>query len=208
MSEAESIEPPHTPRVPKGWLALAVVFGLFVAWRMLAPSPSQVANEHPGIGKKLSLVSLQPLTFIGDNVSLDDLQGKVVVLNFWGTWCPPCQRELPHIAELAQRYRENSRCRVLAVSCGNSGPDPSSSLPELQIETAALLAERHIELPVYADPNLRTRRAVNDAAGFDGYPTTLVLDAGGVIRGVWTGYAPGDEHAVAELVEQLLSAET
>ncbi|HVX15817.1 MAG TPA: TlpA disulfide reductase family protein [Pirellulales bacterium] len=208
MSDVESIEPSHTPRIPRVWLALAFVFALFAAWRILAPSPSQVGSGNPGVGKKLSTLSLQPLTFIGDDISLDDLQGDVVVLNFWGTWCPPCRTELPHVAELARRYRQNEHCRVLAVSCGSSGPDSSDSLPELQSETAALLAARHIDLSVYADLDLRTRKAVNDAVGFRGYPTTLVLDAGGVIRGVWTGYAPGDEQAVAELVEQLLSAET
>ena len=196
------------PRWPRLWILLAGAAGLLAVWLAMPTQPilRKSGARHPGVGKKLPALSLRPLTFAGDVVALDDVEGQVVVLNFWGTWCPPCQKELPHVAELARHYADSDRCRVLAVSCGDgrSGPDPTSSLPELQIETAQLLDATRIALPVYADPDARTRRAVQQTVGFDGYPTTLVLDSQGVVRGVWTGYGPGDETEVAELVESLL----
>ena len=210
MTEVEFSESPQPRRLPWFWLALALLAGLVAFWLAVSPTPvaRQSGGEHPGIGKPLPLLALRPLTFAGDVISLDDLQGQVVVLNFWGTWCGPCRFELPHVAELARRYEDNSHCRVLAVSCGSSGRDPVSSLPDLQMDTAQMLETMHIDMPVYADPDIQTRRAVNDTVGFDGYPTTLVLDSKGIIRGVWTGYAPGEENDVAQLVERLLSGET
>jgi thiol-disulfide isomerase/thioredoxin len=210
MTQPESSQAPQWGRPPIVWLLLAVAAGLLTLW--LAVPTDKVLNQvglnkvgpnHEGVGTKLATLSLRPLTFAGNDLTLDNLQSRVVVLNFWGTWCPPCREELPHVAELARKYKQNERCRVLAVSCGG-GADPISAMPELQSETARLLAARHIELPVYADPEAVTRRAVEEAVGFDGYPTTLVLDSQAVIRGIWTGYAPGEEKSVAELVEQML----
>ena len=189
--------PTPKPRAAWLWLVLAAVAGLWLVRSAL--------TTHAGEGKKLASLSLQPLTFAGDSVALDDLRGKVVVLNFWGPWCPPCRMELPHVAELARHYAGNDRCHVLAVACGARQPDPVSSLPELKQQTEELLSTMEIELAVYADPDARTRRAVSEAAGFSGYPTTLVLDPQGVVRRVWTGYAPGDEQQLAQVVASLLA---
>jgi len=62
-----------------------------------------------------------------------------------------------------------------------------------------------VDLPTYADPRSVARAAVDAVAGFDGYPTTLILDRQGVIRGVWVGYAPGAERQMQRLIEQLLA---
>ncbi|HQU42070.1 MAG: hypothetical protein B7Z73_09055 [Planctomycetia bacterium 21-64-5] len=206
--DIDSEVPPSRPRLPWFWIVLAVGAGLLVlrlsASGPLAPSARNAGGAHPGVGKRLTSLSLRPLTFAGDPLTLDDLAGKVVVLNFWGTWCPPCRDELPHVAELAEHYRNDDRCRVLAVSCGSGGPDPVSDLPELHMNTQQLLESMHLELPSYADPDGRTRRAVAQAVGFDGYPTTLVVDAQGVVRGIWTGYGPGVEKEIATLVATLL----
>jgi thiol-disulfide isomerase/thioredoxin len=191
--------PAPKPRVPWLWLVLAAAAGLLFFRSALT------THTGEGEGKKLASLSLEPLTFAGDRLALDDLKGKVVVLNFWGPWCPPCRMELPHVAELADRYAGNERCRVLAVSCGGGQPDPVSSLPELKEETKDLLSKMGLELAVYADPEAYTRRAVNEAVGFKGYPTTLVLDPQGVIRRFWIGYADGEEQEVAQLVALLLA---
>jgi thiol-disulfide isomerase/thioredoxin len=203
----EQSEPAPTARLPRVWLVLAALAGAGALWLALSPAsaPRPLGGQNAAVGKQLPLLSLRPLTFAGDVISLEDVKGQVVVLNFWGTWCPPCRMELPHVAELDGRYKENSKVRVLAVSCGGSGSDPVSYLPDLQMETTELLKTMHIDLPAYADPDLRTRRAVKDTAGFQGYPTTLVLDPQGVIRGVWTGYADGYENQMAELIERLLA---
>lgn len=196
---------PRTTNVPWLWMILAVAVGILtLRLTLLPPVRSQLGVQHPGVGKKMPELWLQPLTFAGDAISLEDLKGQVVVLNFWGTWCPPCQLELPHVAELARHYANDERCRVLAVSCGPQTGDPESLLPDLQLETTATLEAARLKLRTYADPDMRTRMALHESIGFESYPTTLVFDGDGIIRGVWDGYAPGDEKDIAELVESLL----
>ena len=92
---------------------------------------------------------------------------------------------------------------VLAVSCGggNNAGDLQSTAPD---ETAAFIAQQKADLPIYFDPGGQTRRAVAAAVGFSVYPTTLVLDRSGKIRGTWDGYAPGRELEMDQLIQQLV----
>ncbi|MGH7138807.1 MAG: TlpA family protein disulfide reductase [Pirellulales bacterium] len=189
-------------RLPKFWLLLALLALLVVVWSALRP------NEPKETATPLEALSVRPLTFSGEEVTLDDVKGQVVVLNFWGTWCPPCREELPHIAALANHYKADTRCRVLAVSCGGAGNDPAASMAELKAETSEFLEAKGLELTVYADPYRRTRLAVKNAVGFDGYPTTLVLDPSGRIRRVWTGYDPSVVEEIARTVDGLLPGAT
>lgn len=157
---------------------------------------------HPAIGSKLVFLSLQPLTGDAQPVELDQLQGKVSLINFWGTWCPPCRLEFPHIVALYKRLQERGDFQLLAVSCGNAEED----LAELRNETTAFLEQQKADLPTYYDPDFQTRKAVVLAGGGSGfgYPTTIILDRTGILRGFWEGYAPGTEKEMEALVQQLL----
>lgn len=197
MDEEQDHWPPEKNRSLRFWGLLAMLAAVSVVWFALPTRQLQTP---------LAELSLRPLTFDGDALTLGDLKGKVVVLNFWGTWCPPCREELPHIAELANHYQQDSRCRVLAVSCGSAGLDPDASLVDLKWDTKQLLKATQLRLPVYADPDGVTRLAVKEAVGFSGYPTTVLLDERGTIRQVWSGYSPGLELEIEQMVEDLLSA--
>ncbi len=74
--------------------------------------------------------------------------------------------------------------RFLAVSCDD---DASENVGQLRSDTAALLGKLDLDLPTYTDPNGRTRKAFDDVGRFEGYPTTIVLDRTGTIRGVHVG---------------------
>jgi thiol-disulfide isomerase/thioredoxin len=163
--------------------------------------PAGDARQSVGIGNKLERLELQPLTGDSQPLTLADLRGSVVLLNFWGTWCPPCRMELPHIAEIYQQ-RQEAKFKLLAVSCGESAA--AEDIDSLREDTKALLESQQITMPTYADSAGVTRAAVARAANFDGYPTTVVLDGDGIIRGFWVGYAPGAEKEMQELIEQLL----
>ena len=116
----------------------------------IAPNP----ETHAGVGEPLPYLELLPLTGGQPPVGRQDLAGHVTLLNFWGTWCPPCRAELPHMAELRERYAGREAFRLLAVSCPAAGePDDVQSLRE---DTEALLKRLHLDLPTYYD-----RRAAN-----------------------------------------------
>ena len=146
-------------------------------------------------------MQLQPLTGDGKPLGLKNLAGKVVLLDFWGTWCPPCREELPHIVELADKYRDRADFQLLAVSCGAGDDDPHS----LRAATESFLANRKLDISTFFDPQGYTRLQVEKVAGFEGYPTTLVLDRQGIIRGLWVGYEPGTENEIGALVAKLLA---
>lgn len=186
------------------WLLLAALAVAAFAYTLFRPVGR---NEHAGaIGASLQRVQLASLTGAGEPVELRNLQGRVTVINFWGTWCPPCRAELPHVVALNNRFRDREPFQLFAVSCG-AGRD--SDLAELIEETTAFLHQQEFELPTYADPDAVTRMEVQEILGETSfsYPTTLVLDKTGVIRGVWVGYTPGEERDVESLVEKLLAGQ-
>jgi len=182
-------------------IVFAVVGPLF--YRSLFVPPEDPWGENvPGVGQKLAFVSLDPLTNAESSLQAADLQGKVVLMNFWGTWCPPCLAELPHIADIHEKYADRDDFKLLAVSCGAGMEE---DILQLQQSTASLLANERIDMPTYADPGQETRAAVDRVAGLDAYPTTLVLDRGGVIRGVWRGYTPQAPGQMKTLINRLLA---
>lgn len=189
------------------WLLFAVAAGtalLLVSFFWPRPGGG-MGRSHPAVGQKLPSIELTPLTFEGEPITSDDLTGRVVLLNFWGTWCPPCLMELPHIAQLSQRYGDDERFKLLAVSCG-SGPAAHDRVDDLQGPTTAMFQRAKLPLAAYADPAGLTRERLAAAGLFEhGYPTNLVIDRKGVVRGVWIGYRPGVEHQLAALVDELFA---
>ena len=186
------------------WIALAAA-AVFV-YLVLVPRPAgeSLGTKGPAIGRKLPYLQLEPLTGEAAAVTLDDLKDHVTLVNYWGTWCPPCRQEFPHIVDLAHEFADQKIFKLYAVSCGGEGND--EDLTNLRSETMAFLAARSASLSTYADQNSESRRSMAVGLGLEdfGYPTTLVLDQQGVIRGFWVGYTPGTEREMKMLIEELL----
>ena len=123
-----------------------------------APTQNQQTQEH--IGKIVPEISLVPLE-TSDAALV--LSGKITLLNFWGTWCPPCRRELPGLARLSARLSNEPRFQLIAVSCGGGARD---DLDQLRGDTAAFLESTGIEISAWADPSGVTRLKFSEAFGF------------------------------------------
>jgi peroxiredoxin len=93
---------------------------------------------------------------------LRDLQGKVVLVNFWATWCPPCRKEMPDLEALYDQYKDQGFL-VLAIS------------DEEAAKVSPFIAERKISYPVLLDPS----RKVNEALYVSGIPKSFVYDREG-----------------------------
>ena len=183
------------------WVLLAVAVGaLFLSWATRnSRSGGEGAASHPAVGRKVSLVELQPLTGEAEQVRLGDLQGKVSLVNFWGPWCGPCILEFPHLAELQQHYEGRGDFRFVSVSCsGGPGDDKA-----MEATTAAFLAEHQAKFPTYRDAESVTRAHLTDVTGTGGfaYPTTVLLGRNAEIRGLWLGHRDGDEIEMKRLVD-------
>lgn len=206
--DATSLPPEHPPRPRSHWISLILLSALILVYVVIVNRPSSQpgGTSGPAIGRRLDLVELQGLTGGAGDVTLDDLQGKVTLVNFWGTWCPPCLREFPHLVKLMEPLQKRSGFQAYLVSCGEKD-DPE--LGDLRLHTEQFLASTGASLPIWADQNAATRKAMILRLGLEdmSYPTTLILDRTGTIRGFWQGYHRGAPGEMRELIEELLMDE-
>lgn len=144
-------------------LAVAVLSTfLLVPAFVLAPATARAADD-PGRPKSLELTDLA-----GTAVSLADLRGRLVVLNFWATWCQPCVQELPVLVDLAARYRDRE---VTVVAASVDDAEDLESVTAL----ASTLGE-DVQVWVGAGVVDMTRMGLGAAL-----PATAVLDREGRI---------------------------
>jgi cytochrome c biogenesis protein CcmG/thiol:disulfide interchange protein DsbE len=122
----------------------------------------------------------------GKTVRLSDYRGKVVLLNFWATWCAPCQKEVPWFVELQDKYRDD--VVVLGVSFDEEG----------WAVVKPFITERKVNYPVVlAGPDLpRQYRAI------ESLPATLMIDRDGRIRGTHLGLSSKAQYD--ELIQKQL----
>jgi thiol-disulfide isomerase/thioredoxin len=209
-SEADrQLLPPERSRLSV-WPWLAVLVGLMVMLVLRAAlkpdftEPEQRGEHHPAAGTKLTRFHLEPLTGESREVSIGDLDDKVTLINFWGPWCGACVIEFPHLVELEKHFRSQPGFQFLSIS-SNYNPADETDLAE---NTERFLKQQQAEFPAYRDPQGQTTIALIQAAKIEsfGYPATVLLGKGGVIRGVWIGYVPGDETALRQAIEKSLQA--
>ena len=126
--------------------------------------------ERPG-GKAAPSFTLQDLN--GKPVSLSDFKGKVIVLDFWATWCPPCVIEIPHFIELYEQYKDQGFAMV-GISLDREGISVVKSfVRKYQINYPILMTDGQVDR-VYG--------------GITAIPTTFVIDSAGNIRQKYIGY--------------------
>jgi thiol-disulfide isomerase/thioredoxin len=125
-------------------------------------------------------------TFDGRKFSLTDLAGKVVVLNFWATWCAPCRVELPMLDSYLRR-RPDDDLKLFAVT--TEGSVPNAKLKPLAAALSFPLA---------------TSISGHAYGPLDGVPTNYVIDRGGIVRYAKSGAFTED--AFDEVVRPLLAA--
>lgn len=124
--------------------------------RELSASPS-IGNPAPDF----ELTSLG-----GEKIRLSDLRGKIVLINFWATWCAPCRLEMPSIQERADRY--SSQLAVLAVNFDEPQDVVQSFVEDLGLQAVVVLF----------DPGAQ----VQELYQVRGYPTTVIVDETGIVR--------------------------
>ena len=147
-------------------LVYTLVPGLPAPTEWVAAAPATSSDVCDGNGKDARL-DFKVKDMQGKTVNLSEYKGKVILLDFWATWCPPCKAEIPGFVELQQQYGEQG-LQVLGVSVD----DPPEKLPPFA-------AEFKMNYPVLVG---RDRDDLQDAYGpLWGVPTTFLISRDGKI---------------------------
>jgi cytochrome c biogenesis protein CcmG, thiol:disulfide interchange protein DsbE len=173
---AEGVEM-HTKRgVSMGWLALALA-------ALFAGSAFALGKGDVAPGFKLAR-----LDGAGE-VKLGDLRGKVVFVDFWASWCAPCQKSMPQFDALAKEFPAD-RFALIGVNVDS--------------DTAAakkVLSKRPVSYTIVSDPS----GTLPGRYGVETMPMAYLLDGDGAIRYVHRGFRDGDIEKLREHIQKLLA---
>ena len=157
----------------KQYMKLHPKGGYFETARKLVENPRRARENY---APDFSFTSTQ-----GEYITLDDLKGKVVVLDFWATWCPPCVASVPELRNLYTRYSGNPSFVLIGISSDYDEP------------TWREFTERNrMVWPQYRDHN----RRIQDAFNIHAYPTYVIIDHEGILRFQGTGYGTNLDSAI------------
>ncbi len=187
--------------VKKNTLAAALALALALAPAFAEPRSAAAADPAPPLrgafGENFTLLDppvpapLEAFTDLAGNpVRLADFEGRVVLLNFWATWCAPCVREMPSLDRL-QAVLGDRGLSVVAVSI------------DRRVEVIRPFAKRLglARLGLYHDPE----GALFQAFGVTGLPASFLIDPNGAILGAYAGPAEWDGPEARALIEHYLN---
>ncbi len=127
-------------------------------------------------------------TMAGPNLRLAEQRGRVVLVNFWATWCAPCRQEMPHLDRLYRKYKA-SGFQLLAVNVDdNAGAG------------ADLATKMALSFPVLFDADKRVSKAYE----LSSMPATVLIDRDGRVRHLHRGYREGMEETYDQQIRALL----
>jgi thiol-disulfide isomerase/thioredoxin/Tfp pilus assembly protein PilF len=145
------------------------------------------------VNKPAPLFSLKSLE--GKTVNLADLKGKVVVVDFWATWCGPCKASFPTLQKVYDKYKDNPNVVILAV---NTWENESGAEREKTVKD--FIKENKYTFPVLFDIDERAKAFVTQF-GVEGIPTKFILDKEGNIQFKTVGFG-GEKEMLDDLEAQ------
>lgn len=171
------------------WMTWALVLGMF--WTVISRvSPDQPQVQQGAVAKEGFTAPDFTLDLLGGGkVSLSDLRGKVVLVNFWTSWCPPCRLEMPAIEKTYRSYKDLG---FVVIGLNLTAQDSEK-------DAADFVKEIGVTFPVALDRD----NAVGNLYRVTALPTSYFIDRNGVIRSVVVG-GPMSEALIQSKVEELL----
>jgi len=199
--EAASDPPPRRSRV--GLIAIALLAGAamlaFSLRHRFASLPD--ATQHFAVGDSLAPFVVEPLFATDATLDSASTTGKVVLINLWGPWCPPCRKELPEIVSACNLYLSRDDFVLLPVAVAQRDEEYATLAKDVE----RFMRYADLNVAVYCDPERRLRQVAQQAGIYTGsFPVTWLIDRRGVIRAVWKGYHPGTVEQMQESVQRVL----
>ncbi len=177
---------PGQVQVPFLLIAGGLALILMAILLLLTQNTTTGQNVSPvRIGQPVGNFTLTDLE--GRNAKLSDYQGKVVLLNIWATWCPPCRAEMPDLQTFYSAHKDQGFV-ILAINAGDAKPDVLSFASSYQLS-----------FPVLLDSQVEVIKRM----GIFDYPTSVLIDRNGIVKNIQVGIYPPDN--LAANVTPLLS---
>jgi len=144
------------------WIVvLLTIFLLAGCDNSTSEQPLTKVNPESKLAADFTLTNMQ-----GEQVSLSQYRGKVVILNFWATWCPPCREEMPSMERLYQKYKDQGLV-ILAVSADENGKKAVSQF----------LQKTPYSFPILLDSD----NVAQNAYGVFRFPESFIIDRNGMV---------------------------
>ncbi|RKD16188.1 hypothetical protein BCY91_04730 [Pelobium manganitolerans] len=172
-----------------GLIALMLLNPNVKPWILQQAMRTGLFNAKIGTAENSEEVNFAFRDMDGEIRHTRDLSGKVVFINFWASWCPPCRAEFPSIENLYSKYRNHPKVFFLTIS------------EDERLQTAQKFMEKNeYQVPFYA-----LASAVPDKVYKGSLPTTLVLDKEGKMRYHHEGLAKYDSDSFMKQLEDLIA---
>ena len=140
--------------------------------------------------------------FNGSPTTLSALNGKVVIVDFWATWCGPCKMSFPYLQKVYEKYLNNERVKFLAVNSWERQKDYSDQL----LNAKKFIEENKYTFPVLLDEKTDDQYKVISDYEVEGIPTKFLIDKSGKIAFKSVGFdGPSMEEELTQQIEILLS---
>lgn len=152
--------------------SILLILGAALAYALITNLSAEKDTSHD-IGDEAPNFELTQINKFNDEekINLSELKGKGVMLNFWGTWCPPCRDEMPYMESLYPEYKEKG-VEIVAVN-----------LDQSKLKAEQFIKEFGLTFPVPHD----SREEVMELYGIGPLPSTVFIDPDGIIKDIVIG---------------------
>lgn len=154
---------------------IVIAFSVFLI--TCSSSDNQSSENTPGKASQGSSSPATVATFLAYDIegnlrSFDEFRGKsALILNFWGTWCPPCRREMPDLKRIYSEYKPKG-LEIIGLAVNDTPQRVKAYVAQFEVDWVMLMASRESLLALQVG---------------SGIPTTIFIDRSGAIRGRYVG---------------------
>lgn len=166
------------------WLVLLLLLSMAI---------SQMQRGGPTLDRVAPIIHAPLLA--GGSFDLEQQRGKIIVLDFWATWCPPCKATLPALSKVYQEYKDDPNVQIITVNSENI----SSKKLKKFLKVNSLI------FPVIKDP----RQRINNLYNIQALPTMVVINGEGLVKytkiGTSTRHTPTIIAQIKEIINSMRS---
>jgi thiol-disulfide isomerase/thioredoxin len=156
-------------------LAVGLLLGVFLGWIVLSSGNYFGSDKSNSVKSSLvrgkQVENFDAVTISGNTFSLQENQGKAVIINFWATWCPPCKEEMPRLQASTQEY--SNQLKIVGVSVDTSVNDVKDYIGKVGVT-----------FPIVVD---NKALALQSKFNVQAFPTSFIIDQNGILQAIHIG---------------------